>query len=251
MLEMFVAACFLFIVLTLVLIIIIRKSILRLNEKVKEDFIHHLSIYDQYTEDQSKRLQKLKIEIAHLENIWEETEDESKEDKARYIVLKERHASYADMEFREIYKKIQAEFKKLAYSSMSGRVKELSLKRRDLNVHEYREIQEIFDHELQYQVFTLSPHDQKEIMSTIAANSVAKKRILDAYSKKYPIFNFKEFMEFIEAYIFRHDSTIYVFSSTGEPCLENAPKQVVFCKDERIAEGYIIRYQDQFYDYSL
>ena len=251
MTEIFIAALLVLAILTLALFFVIRKCVLRLNEKVKQDFFAQLGAYDEHIEQKSRELQELKEELLRLQEEEPSLAAELGDSGGHYLVLEGSSASYVNMDFYRAYAKVQSEFKDMAYEGMCRRVAQLCQERRDLAVHEYREIQGIFSRELQYQMVTLPPDAQREIMATIAKNSVAKKRILDAYSREHTVFNFKEFMEFIREYIVRHEATVYVYSQTGEPCIEGAPKQVLFCRREDITEGYIVQYQDRVYDYSL
>ena len=249
--EMFIAALLVMIVLIVLLFWVISRCVERLNKKVKSDFLGHLSVYDQQIEDKSRKMAELKRELRHMENLRQEPVEKQNCEQVEYMVLTDNHASYLDTDFKRDYAVVQTQFRQTAFEAMRDKVMQLIKERRDLNVHEYREIQQIFTQEMQYQMMTLPPEYEHEVISMIAQNSVGKKRILDSYSRQHPVFNFKEFMEYIEQYIYRHDSVVRVYSHTGEPCLEDAPRQVVFCEDSSIAEGYIVRYRDKVYDYSI
>ena len=139
----------------------------------------------------SRELQELKEELLRLQEEEPSLAAELGDSGGHYLVLEGSSASYVNMDFYRAYAKVQSEFKDMAYEGMCRRVAQLCQERRDLAVHEYREIQGIFSRELQYQMVTLPPDAQREIMATIAKNSVAKKRILDAYSREHTVFNFK------------------------------------------------------------
>ncbi len=199
----------------------------------------------------SRELQELKEELLRLQEEEPSLAAELGDSGGHYLVLEGSSASYVNMDFYRAYAKVQSEFKDMAYEGMCRRVAQLCQERRDLAVHEYREIQGIFSRELQYQMVTLPRMPRGRLWRRSQRILLPKSAYWMPIPGNIQCSTSKEFMEFIREYIVRHEATVYVYSHTGEPCIEGAPKQVLFCRREDITEGYIVQYQDRVYDYSL
>lgn len=251
MIEIFISVIIVICVMSLFLFLILRKVVKRLNDKVKSEFIKNLNVYDEIIEQKSTMLHELeqKIEISNQVQNYEGTSEEVYNYDTNTVLIEQ--GSYINGEFFKHYSMIQKDFKDPAYEETKKKVYELSRYRKDLNVHEYREIQNLFTHDLQYEILTLTSHDEKIVFDLISQHSHAKKKILDSYLNKFQVFDFMEFMMYVKDYIRAHDSTVYVYSRDGRILLEDSPKHVVYLEDSTINEGYKICYRDQVFDFSL
>lgn len=251
MIEMFIAAFVVLGFMSLFIFLILRKSIQHLNDKVKGEFIKNLTVYDEIIDEKSEHIRKLneQKENLSLQDIEEPKELAPALEVITPIVIE--RANYIDLRFFEYYNRIKKEFTQPSYDAAKIKVQELSRLRKDINVHEYKELQELFSHELQYQILTLVGQDEKSVFDLIAKHSHAKKKILDSYTSHHKNFDFMEFMLFVKDYIRTHDSIVYVYSRDGYQLLEDTPKHVVYLCDKTIHEGYRICYRDIVFDYSL
>lgn len=251
MLGMFIAVFLVLAVMTLFLFLVVSKCISRLNESVKGDFLKHLNVYDHQIEEKSRKVQELSEQIHRMET------DSDSDDGKRYreshgeAVVIDTTAAYVDRTFGENYVYMNDVFRPIAREAMEETIHGLVRARKDINVHEFREILNLFTYDLQYEMLMLDSEEQLSVMETVAQNSVGKKRILKRYVESHGGFDFKEFMDYVRDYIFRNDATIYVYSRDGRQVIEGTPKHVVYEKDTAIVEGYKIKHKNRIYDYSL
>lgn len=233
---------------------IINKIRVDVGEQIRKDVDRLVVIYDDLLEEKSQQLQEIEDEIDRLKNT--ETENFSAqydrdfaEDVSGIVIMQS--GNYVDDGFFRKYNIVKNEFHDLAFEAMKATVNQLVRERRDINVHEFKEMLATFDYSLQYEMETLSPESQLEIMDLIFGHSMGKRRIVQSFMEEYNEFSFRQFMDYLRSYIFYHDSIITVYSNTGEKCLDNITKNVVFEKDPAIGEGYIVRFRDRSYDFCL
>lgn len=236
---------------------VIRKLKDTVGDQIQKDVMRLVSNYDDLIEEKSNELQQLKKEIKEIQQGIEEAKVHENLHRTRgfddisYHQVIVEDGSYIDENFFKYYALVENEFKILAFQAMEKTVNLLVRDRKNVNVHEFKEILALFDYSLQYEMYTLEPHEQIKVMEFVSQHSAAKKRILRKYIESKGTFDFKEFMDYIRDYIFRNDTTVYVYTHEGEKCLEDMPKHVLFKKDSSISIGYKIKYKDKLYDYSL
>lgn len=237
------------------MIITISKIISQINNQIFKDVQRSLDIYDPIFERKSLELREIEEKLAkkHQELDYQEEVDSGFDSLylSNNVSVSMKNVKYINQNFFDDYKQVKNIYHDIAFEQMKEKVNLLIRSRRSFDIHEYREILDIFDYQLQYKMFTLAHNEQLEIIKVVASHSIAKKRILNRYIDAYDTFDFKKFMDYLRDYIFNNDSIIYIFSHSGERCLEDVPKNVVFKKDDSIGEGYIVKYRTQYFDYSL
>lgn len=245
---MFIAVLIVLVVMTCFLFLVIARSVDKLNEVVKRSFLKNLEIYDCQIEEKSAELNSLNQKLAY--------QDEEKDlpvmiPHVNDAVLVDFQANYINTDFNSDYILVRETFKDLAYEAMVKQVNELIRDRKNINVHELKELQSLFTYDIYYEMLLLDSQEQVEVMNAVVQNSAGKKRILRKYIEHVGKFDFKEFMDYVQDYIFNHDTLIYVYSYDGHHAIENSPKHVLYRIDQTITEGYKVKYKDKIYDFSL
>lgn len=235
---------------------IIIKLSQQVGKQIDKDVNELINTYDNLLDDKSKKLVEIREQIESLQLEREELLKSLEEDDYDYgpggMTMVVQTGQFIDQSFYQKYNLIRNEFHDLALEATKQLIVELSKKRRDINVHEYKELLSIFDYNLQYQMDTLEPNDQEIVIRSIIDNSVGKKRVVNSYMKENGgEFSFEGFIDYLRSYIFFHDNVIHVYSFDGKSILEETPRNVEFSKDSTIGEGYVIRYRDKYYDFSL
>ncbi len=246
--TMFIAVLIVLIVMTYLLFLVIARSVDKLNEIVKHSFLKNLEIYDCYIEEKSEKLNLLNQQLAN--QIEEETMPVMVQHENDAILV-DFQADYINTDFNSDYVLVRETFKDLAYKAMVNQVNELIRDRKNVNVHELKEIQTLFTYDIYYEMLLLDSEEQVEVMNAVVQHSAGKKRILRKYIEQVGKFDFKEFMDYVQDYIFNHDTLIYVYSYDGHHAIENSPKHVLYRADQTITEGYKVKYKDKVYDFSL
>lgn len=234
---------------------IIIKLSQQVGKQIDKDVNELINTYDSLLDTKSKRIEELAEEIKSLQEQRDELIATMPEDDYDYesggVTMVVQGGHFIDDTFYDKYNLIRNEFHDLALEATIEVIGVLSKKRRDINVHEYKELLSIFDYNLQYKMDTLEPSDQLEVMKQIINNSIGKKRVVERYLKEYGVFSFEGFIDYLRSYIFFHDNVIHVYCRDGISILEDTPRNVEFNKDTTIGEGFVIRYRDQYYDFSL
>ena len=244
-------AVFLVVVLMIVfLVVAITRMKNQVGKQIEKDIDQLVNVYDKLLDEKSQKLHELERKIEELENYEIPVQDVlSDSEDLGYVIIQ--GGQYVEGDFFKNYALVKSSFHDLSYQAMVETVDRLKHVRRDVNVHEYKELLETFDYELQYQMNTLDNKDQLEIIELIIQHSMGKRRILKRFLDSHDVFSFEVFMDFIRNYIFYHDSLIYVYSYSGEKCIENAPTNIDFMPDSSIGEGFVVRFRDKRYDFSL
>lgn len=234
------------------MVVAITKVKEQVNSQIGKDVERLLNIYDSLFEKKSQQLAdiEMKIEEKSME-LYQSNEEEMTYEVMPLGTVIIDQGQYINPYFFKDYTFIKNNFHDLSYIAMKETVEKLVKVKRDINVHEFKELLNIFDYELQYQMSTLPQQDQLEVIHMVAHHSLGKRRILQKYIEQADEFDFRDFMDYVRDYIFNHDTVIYVLSYSGKPCLENMPKNVIYLKDESIGEGYIVKFRNSIYDYSL
>lgn len=253
--AVFIAIILVMIMMIVFMVVAINKTKERIHSRIEKDIEKHLNIYDTLFEERRQQLRALEKEIEENQNLIVIEREEEREDQIDYIIYasskNSQQASYIDSHFFDDYVKVKNDFLHLSYAAMEETVKLLMKSKRDINVHEFKELLAIFDYQLQYQMYTLSSKDQLEVISSLAHHSMGKRRILQKYIEQSDEFNFRDFMNYLRDYIFYHDTVVYVYSSDGHDCLNKMPPHVLFLEDKTIGEGYIVKFREHIYDFSL
>lgn len=249
----FLAAIIVTIVLSFFMIVAIKNIKEEVDQQIHKDIFQLSSAYFPIIDEKNEQLKNLKQEIERLQQLEATLQNKQQEQKDPYVyqVFIQEKKDYIDSNFFESYAFIQNEFQQLAQEAMQLKVKQLVRMRKDINVHEFKELLDLFDYPIQYEMYTLSAEEQLKVFEVISQNSIAKKRILNRYMKQNENFDFKAFMDYVRDYIYHNDSKVYIYSRDGNACVDEDTNYIVFCKDSSIAEGYKIKCKDQVYDYSL
>lgn len=242
-----------------ILIIFIGIAITTLSKQVGKQIDKNvndvINTYDYLLEEKSRELDEIKAQIVEAKKELEslDRDDDIYDDATNHyegcVFLES--GKYTDQTFFEKYNLIRNEYRDLAKEAAAKTALLLSKKRKNLNVHEYKELLNIFDYELQYQMDTLSSKDQRLVMETIINHSDGKRRIVERYQQEYGDFNFEEFIDYLRSYIFFNDNIVKVYSYNGERIVDEHRPNIEYLVDKTIGEGYGIRYRNEFHDFSL
>ncbi|MBT1175849.1 hypothetical protein JS530_10135 [Bifidobacterium sp. LC6] len=273
MLAMLIAVVVVIAVLAVFLVFVIMRSSQRLDDKVKEEFLHSLQVYDTQIDAKSARLDELDAALAQRKAELARSDEERAEHalvaaapaadpEASGMRVIENHADYVDPRFFRNYALLQSQFRDQARDAMERTVRELELNQADPKVREYRTVETLLNADTTYQLMTLDPDARAQAVHDIAGRIPEFNRVLTDWNQAQTTasagsnaageadgFNVPAFAAFVSDYIHSNDDQIIVASHTGTK-LCGGPR-VRFIKDESIAEGFRVRQGSRVYDYSL
>ena len=256
MAKLFLAAFIVLVLLVLLLLWVISKIVKRLNEKVKSDFLRSLNEYDYHIEKKSKELKELRDEYElYLSKSINEDPVEERNNVEYVVVGGNEDVVYKNTSFAAQYAMVKNVFKGKATEEMNKLVRKLLECPYSTELHDYQELRHIFSQEVRYQMLTLPSDSTAPIMEFIANESKEKGKIVKDYLAKNKNFRVEEFIEYLDSYIYRNDTKITIISPTGERCVEDKTftdsSRIEYVKDESMVEGYIVKFRDRIYDFSL
>lgn len=222
----------------------------QLSIQIGKDIDRLAVFYDGILDTKSKELQDKEDELDRINDLLDVEEEEQVDyEKSKYVLVPEEN--YVDEEFFIDYNTVKHSFYQLSKDLALEKAVYLTQQRKDINVHEFKELLELFDFNLQYSMHTLQQEEQLEIIRTVVSNSTGKRRILQRYLARNDKFEFVAFMDFIRDYIFNNDSSIIVTSHVGEVLTLDELRNVTYHEDHSIGEGFDIRYKNSLHDFSI
>lgn len=222
----------------------------QLGEQIGKDVERLTVYYDEILDKKNEELKDKKLEIAKVDELLNvEIKEEVDYEKSKYLIIPEEN--YINEEFFVDYNKVKFDFYDFSKDATLDIAVYLTKQRKDINVHEFYELLEIFDFNLQYNMHTLQTEEQLEIIKTVVQNSSGKRRILQKYLASHQNFEFVNFMDYIRDYIFNNDSRIRISSNHATVLTQEELRNVSYNKDSSIGEGFQIRYKNALYDLSV
>lgn len=246
----FIAAALVILTMSGFLIFAMKGMISELHRHMDIQVGRILCSYDEAADEKSRKL----MAMQELEEEQKKRTHALNEDKTPHIIpiyMEMEQAVYADERLFACYALIAHEFHDTAEKKAMERMEQLIRIRRDVNVHEYRELLALFDGGLQYEMVTLGEERQREIMRIVSENSLGKKRILERFLSDHVQFDFEAFMDHVREYIFSHDTMVYVRIAPHRGAAMPKAVNLNILADDRIHEGCIVTCRNHLYDYSL
>ncbi len=240
-------------IVTLIMVVFVGFALWKMKEQLEVQInkdVDRLSAY--YDAILDEKTAELELKIKQIEEISIDKEEEAEpveDGSANTIILGE--SRYVNTDFFRDYNKVKHTFSSMALDQALAKVAEL-LEIHGLNkVQAFKEVLDVLDFNVQYNMLTLCVDDQLEVLQEILGDSEEKNNILVEYLKINREFDLNLFIQFMKEYIFQNDTLIMVASHTGAPLVDETIKGVSYVKDETIGEGFTVRYKDKLFDYSI
>lgn len=240
-------------IVTLIMVVFVGFALWKIKEQlevqINKDVDRLSAYYDAILDDKTAQLEAKIKEIEALE-IEKEVEVESVEETpATTIILGE--SRYVNSDFFKDYNKVKHAFSSVAIEQALEKVGELLEVHCIVKIDAYKEVLDVLDFNVQYNMLTLPVSDQLDVLQEVLGENKDKNNILANYLDQNQEFDLNVFIQYIKDYIFHNDTQIVVGSNTGQALVEEQIKGVTYVKDETIGEGFTVRYKDKLFDYSI
>ena len=231
---------FLFIgLLIAVMFFFLKKTVLKVNQQLKDYFVDKLQVYDDLINEKEKKLKGLN----------EELEIKSKDGEKQDIYLYDiKNIEYQD---EDIFKKMKDVEKRFNVNNVDLLEEFITKKFTDNTVSYYNqliEIKESFNHDMIYKILSESPSEQESIIRGLLK---CESKILDDFKTKEKKFNTLKFISYFDKLIDEVDPYIYVYVGDSSENFDYVHPFIKTKIDENIYKGLFIVYRGILYDYSL
>lgn len=240
-------------VVTLIMVVFVGFALWKIKQQlevqINKDVDRLSTYYDAILDEKTAELEAKIKELEKLEVEPEVVEESVEVESAATIMMGE--SRYVNASFFKDYNKVKNTFSTLALGQALEKVGELLERHKVGEVEVYKEVLELLDFNVQYNMLTLSVSDQLEVLQEVLGDSKDKNKILENYLERYSEFELNTFIQYVKEYVFHNDTQIMVASNTGASLVDEPIKGVTYLKDETIGEGFTVRYKDKLYDYSI
>lgn len=237
----------------------------RMNENTRKYFLDKLQEYDYVIDEKKKEIEELTSKINTLkeeEEISKEIEEYKKQKKIIKPEVAKKEAEnteeiiydiptpqYRQEQFFTTYKKLKKEFDVNSKEILQKFIEEHSNMPEDEEYKQLQKIRKYLDEETVYQLLTITPIEQYEIVEKTLDSKERKIIGLENYDKK--TFSVLNLIENIEERMKETDPTIYVYVGSREINYNYLGKNIETKFYKNMAEGIIIKYHNKMYDYSI
>ncbi len=243
------------VILTLILAILFLFTIRRVNVLVRKNFIDKLQEYDFLVEDKENKIDELNrtIEAKREEEQYIVTSIEKLQAKKDAIETEEidvvipKGADYQDEKMFEKYRKIKGVFN-FSYENKVREFLEAEVDGKDDLYYIYMGIKENLTHKVVYKISTYSSEEQKIIINELLKDDI-KQYVKDLIDVKR--FSIAKFVNELETRIMQTDPKIYIYVSNINLNFNHLDDQIETIYDEKLTEGFKIKYKGKIYDYSI
>ncbi len=243
------------IVLLLILTILFIFTVRRVNVLVRKNFIDKLQEYDVLIEDKEKKIEDLNTDIENKRKDKEELDrkitrlQEQQEEfkKEEVDVMMPRGADYQDEKMFEKYKKIKAGFN-FSYENKIREFLDTENIEESEDYYVYLGIKENLPHKVVYKISTYNSDEQKIIINELLKDDIKKyvQHLIEV--KKFSI---AKFVNELNTLIMHTDPKIYIYVSDRNMNFNHLHESIETIYDEKLNEGFRIKYKGKVYDYSI
>lgn len=267
--DYILAAIFAIMIMLFFAVFVIKNVIKRINENSRKYFVDKLQEYDYLIDEKKEQLANLQKQINTLQDE-QETKKEIEEfkkhkeeikktlvkienkvkDEKEEIVYDIPTPKYRQEEFFGSYKNLKKQFKINGKQILEQFIEEHKKDPNDMEYERIQIIREQFNDETVYEMLTLEPEEQYEVIKETITDNEDKKIVeLDKYDKNN--FSIIKFKENLDLKIKQIDPNIYVYVSNEEINYDYLDKRIKTVLYKNMSEGIIIEYQNKMYDYSI
>ena len=229
MIEVIVGVIIVLFVLTLVMVLLLKKIVKEINHQSKEYFALKLQDYDDLVEEREKRLIELE---KSKERIRLEEEGDNFQDAA-VVCVSDKLPEY----------QVDGLLQKLKTIDEENQIEE--------NDRIYLELVSLKQYIGQYEIYRKLSEDKHLLLELIQKLSPSSREKIEKYYLGTKRFSVNDFLEYLEVEIRKSDPVIYIEVGDKDLNYDQLDRRIKTIYNDKIYKGIRIRYQDKLYDYSL
>lgn len=245
MIEVIVGVIIVLFVLTLVMVLLLKKIVKDINHQSKEYFTLKLQDYDDLVDEREKRL----IELEKNKEKIRLQEVGDSEQEAAVVCVSDKLPEYQVDGLLQKLKTIDEEFDLDNDQVVARFLKQNQVGEND-RIH--LELVSLKQHIEKYEVYRKLSENKQLLFDLIQKlSSGSKKRIEKYYLGTTTTFSINDFLEYLEVEIRKSDPVIYIEVGDRDLNYDKWDARIKTVYNDKIYKGIRIRYQDKLYDYSL
>ena len=244
MIEVIVGVIIVLFVLTLVMVLLLKKIVKEINHQSKEYFALKLQDYDDLVEEREKRLIELE---KNKERIRLEEEGDNFQDAA-VICVSDKLPEYQVDGLLQKLKTIDEEF-----DLDNDKIVAMFLRENQIEENDriYLELVSLKQYIGQYEIYRKLSEDKHLLLELIQKLSPSSREKIEKYYLGTKRFSVNDFLEYLEVEIRKSDPVIYIEVGDKDLNYDQLDRRIKTIYNDKIYKGIRIRYQDKLYDYSL
>lgn len=244
MIEVIVGVIIVLFVLTLVMVLLLKKIVKEINHQSKEYFALKLQDYDDLVEEREKRLIELE---KSKERIRLEEEGDNFQDAA-VVCVSDKLPEYQVDGLLQKLKTIDEEF-----DLDNDKIVAMFLRENQIEENDriYLELVSLKQYIGQYEIYRKLSEDKHLLLELIQKLSPSSREKIEKYYLGTKRFSVNDFLEYLEVEIRKSDPVIYIEVGDKDLNYDQLDRRIKTIYNDKIYKGIRIRYQDKLYDYSL
>lgn len=244
MIEVIVGVIIVLFVLTLVMVLLLKKIVKEINHQSKEYFALKLQDYDDLVEEREKRLIELE---KNKERIRLEEEGDNFQDAA-VVCVSDKLPEYQVDGLLQKLKTIDEEF-----DLDNDKIVAMFLRENQIEENDriYLELVSLKQYIGQYEIYRKLSEDKHLLLELIQKLSPSSREKIEKYYLGTKRFSVNDFLEYLEVEIRKSDPVIYIEVGDKDLNYDQLDSRIKTIYNDKIYKGIRIRYQDKLYDYSL
>lgn len=244
MIEVIVGVIIVLFVLTLVMVLLLKKIVKEINHQSKEYFALKLQDYDDLVEEREKRLIELE---KNKERIRLEEEGDNFQDAA-VVCVSDKLPEYQVDGLLQKLKTIDEEF-----DLDNDKIVAMFLRENQIEENDriYLELVSLKQYIGQYEIYRKLSEDKHLLLEIIQKLSPSSREKIEKYYLGTKRFSVNDFLEYLEVEIRKSDPVIYIEVGDKDLNYDQLDRRIKTIYNDKIYKGIRIRYQDKLYDYSL
>lgn len=244
MIEVIVGVIIVLFVLTLVMVLLLKKIVKEINHQSKEYFALKLQDYDDLVEEREKRLIELE---KNKERIRLEEEGDNFQDAA-VVCVSDKLPEYQVDGLLQKLKTIDEEF-----DLDNDKIVAMFLRENQIEENDriYLELVSLKQYIGQYEIYRKLSEDKHLLLELIQKLSPSSREKIEKYYLGTKRFSVNDFLEYLEVEIRKSDPVIYIEVGDKDLNYDQLDRRIKTIYNDKIYKGIRIRYQDKLYDYSL
>lgn len=244
MIEVIVGVIIVLFVLTLVMVLLLKKIVKEINHQSKEYFALKLQDYDDLVEEREKRL--IELEKSKERIRLEEEGDNFQE--AAVVCVSDKLPEYQVDGLLQKLKTIDEEF-----DLDNDKIVAMFLRENQIEENDriYLELVSLKQYIGQYEIYRKLSEDKHLLLELIQKLSPSSREKIEKYYLGTKKFSVNDFLEYLEVEIRKSDPVIYIEVGDKDLNYDQLDRRIKTIYNDKIYKGIRIRYQDKLYDYSL
>ncbi len=274
MLSLVVVAVILIVIMLVFVFILFSNIIKRMDDNAKKYFVNKMQDYDYILDEKQEELKVIRtqldeiketnknilksedddIEFVNLENYKKKKEQEVGEIDRPEEVTEIRYnlnvPDYRETQFFSNYKEVKRIFNQNNDKIIKNFIAEHRNQTEAKKYKSLKKIRDKFDDDAIYNVLTLEPNEQIEVLAEVLT-AKEKKDIDFENICKVENFTIRKLIEKLDEQLEKIDPTVYIYTNNLDSRYDLIDDDIIVKPYNNMSEGIIIKYRDKIYDYSI